>query len=59
LKEGGCHIEVGNGLLCQRTVAMLRRVGMEAPLVFAGGVAHNPCVRKVLEEQLEREVIVP
>jgi activator of 2-hydroxyglutaryl-CoA dehydratase len=45
--------------IIQRTVAMLRRVGMEAPLVFAGGVAHNPCARKVLEEHLNASVIIP
>jgi (R)-2-hydroxyacyl-CoA dehydratese activating ATPase len=50
----GLHLAI-----IQRTVAMLRRVGMEAPLVFAGGVAHNPCARKVLEEHLNASVIVP
>ena len=32
----GLHLAI-----VQRTLAMLRRVGMEPPLVFAGGVAHN------------------
>ncbi len=50
----GLHLAI-----IQRTVAMLRRVGMEAPLVFAGGVAHNPCARKVLEEHLKTSLIVP
>lgn len=50
----GLHLAI-----IQRTVAMLRRVGMEVPVVFAGGVAHNPCARKVLEEHLNTEVIVP
>ena len=50
----GLHLAI-----IRRTVAMLWRVGMEAPLVFAGGVAHNPCVRKVLEEHLHATVIVP
>ena len=40
------------------TAAMLRRVGVCRPLVFAGGVAHNPCVVKLLEEELGRPVIV-
>jgi len=45
--------------IAQRTVAMLRRVGVTTPLVFAGGVAHNPCVVRLLEEQLGQSVIVP
>jgi len=45
--------------IVQRTVAMLRRVGVTPPLVFAGGVAHNPCVVRLLEEELGHHVIVP
>ncbi len=50
----GLHLAI-----IQRTTGMLRRVGMQAPLVFAGGVAHNPCARRVLEEHLKISVIVP
>jgi len=50
----GLHLAV-----VQRTLAMLRRVGMEPPLLFAGGVAHNACVKKVLEEQLEQRLLIP
>ncbi len=50
----GLHLAI-----VQRTVAMLRRVGTEPPLVFAGGVAHNACVRRLLEEQLDRTLLVP
>ncbi|MFZ2448827.1 MAG: acyl-CoA dehydratase activase [Syntrophobacteraceae bacterium] len=42
-----------------RTAAMLRRVGTSAPLIFAGGVAHNPCAVKLLEEELGQGVVVP
>jgi activator of 2-hydroxyglutaryl-CoA dehydratase len=49
----GLHLAI-----VQRTLAMLRRVGMESPLVFAGGVAHNACVRKLLEEQLEQALLI-
>ena len=45
--------------IAQRTAAMLRRVGVTAPLVFAGGVAHNPCVIRLLEEELGQPIIVP
>jgi len=50
----GLHLAI-----VQRTLAMLRRVGGEHPIVFAGGVAHNRCVRKLLDEQLGQEVVVP
>jgi predicted CoA-substrate-specific enzyme activase len=46
-------------VIVQRTLSMLRRVGMESPLVFAGGVAHNACVRRVLEEHLELLLLIP
>jgi predicted CoA-substrate-specific enzyme activase len=50
----GLHIAI-----VQRTVAMLRRVGLSGLLVFAGGVARNPCVVKLLEEHLGQPVVVP
>ena len=45
--------------IVQRTAAMLKRVGISAPLVFAGGVAHNPCVMKILEEELGQALSCP
>jgi (R)-2-hydroxyacyl-CoA dehydratese activating ATPase len=45
--------------IVQRTLSMLGRVGREAPLVFAGGVAHNGCVRKLLEEEIKFPPYVP
>lgn len=45
--------------IVQRTLSMLCRVGKEAPLVFAGGVAHNPCVRTLLEEGLNFPPAIP
>ncbi|MCE5334066.1 MAG: acyl-CoA dehydratase activase [Desulfobacteraceae bacterium] len=45
--------------IVERTTAMLRRVGMTPPLVFAGGVAHNPCVVRLFEEKLGQFPIVP
>jgi activator of 2-hydroxyglutaryl-CoA dehydratase len=53
---------IGMGLhmaIVQRTTAMPRRLDVSAPLVFAGGVAHNSCVVRVLEVQLGQSVIVP
>lgn len=58
--ESPANIALGLHLaIVQRTLAMLRRVGEEPPLLFAGGVAHNVCVRALLEESLGQEIIVP
>ena len=45
--------------IVKRSVNMLKRVGMAPLLVFAGGVAHNRCVRYLLEKELELQPIVP
>ena len=58
--ENPANIALGLHLaIVQRTLAMLRRVGVVEPVLFAGGVAHNPCVRALLEEHLGVSVIVP
>jgi predicted CoA-substrate-specific enzyme activase len=58
--EKAANIALGLHLaIVQRTLAMLRRVGVASPLLFAGGVAHNPCVKTLLEENLGTPVIVP
>ena len=58
--ESPANIALGLHLaIVQRTLAMLRRVGEEPPLLFAGGVAHNVCVRALLEEGLGQDVSVP
>lgn len=58
--EGAANIAMGLHLaIGQRTLAMLRRVGAVTPLLFAGGVAHNPCVRALIEESLQEPIIVP
>jgi len=58
--EPAANIALGLHLaVVQRTLAMLRRVGIGPPLLFAGGVAHNPCIRALLEEHLGLPVIVP
>jgi (R)-2-hydroxyacyl-CoA dehydratese activating ATPase len=57
--ESAENIAMGLHLaIVQRTLAMLRRVGIEPPLVFAGGVAHNVCVRKMIEEQLGQALLI-
>jgi len=43
----------------KRSVSMLRRVGLDRPLVFAGGVARNPCLVQLLQEVIGGEVLIP
>ncbi|MDD2904507.1 MAG: acyl-CoA dehydratase activase [Syntrophales bacterium] len=58
--ESPANIALGLHLaIVQRTGAMLRRVGAAPPLLFAGGVAHNVCVRDLLEESLGHRLFVP
>lgn len=43
----------------RRAVSMLKRVSEREPIVFAGGVALNACMRRLLEEALGKKVLVP
>lgn len=45
--------------LIKRIVAMLRTVGLIAPLMLSGGVAQNPAICRMLEEETETRVILP
>jgi predicted CoA-substrate-specific enzyme activase len=46
-------------VVASRAAAMLRRVSLDEPIVFAGGAARNPCLRVLLEELIRRPVHVP
>jgi len=43
----------------RRAVSMLKRVSVEEPVLFAGGVALNPCMRCLLEDALGKNILVP
>jgi len=43
----------------RRALSMLKRVTVKEPILFAGGVARNPCMRRLLEEALDTELLVP
>ncbi len=45
--------------IVQRTATMLSRVGLTPPLLFAGGVANNPCVVHLLNEMLGIPLLLP
>jgi (R)-2-hydroxyacyl-CoA dehydratese activating ATPase len=43
----------------KRAVSMLKRVSVREPILFAGGVARNPCMRQLLEGALGVDLLVP
>lgn len=45
--------------IAERATGLLKRVGLVEPLLFAGGVAKNPCLVKLLQEKVKKEVIIP
>lgn len=47
----GLHLAIA-----RRTVNMLNRVGFVPPLIFVGGVAHNPCMVKLLSAQTKTTI---
>ena len=50
----GIHVAILN-----RTLSLLKRVSTTPDIVFAGGVARNPCLKYLLDEALVREIKVP
>lgn len=45
--------------IVERAAGLVKRLGLSEPLFFAGGVAKNPCIKKLLEEKLRVKVHVP
>jgi (R)-2-hydroxyacyl-CoA dehydratese activating ATPase len=45
--------------IVKRVGAMVRRIGFQPRLMFAGGVAQNPCMKLLLETELGIPVTVP
>jgi len=50
----GIHVAILN-----RTLSLLKRVSTTPDIVFAGGVARNPCLKHLLDEALVRKIKVP
>lgn len=42
----------------KRSLSMVKRVSVNGPLVFSGGVARNRCVRGLMEKELDSEILV-
>ena len=45
--------------IASRALTMLGKLGDFNNLVFAGGVAYNPCMRKILGQKLGVPILVP
>lgn len=45
--------------IVRRAVGMLKKISLKEPIVFAGGVANNPCMRQLLEETVALQTLVP
>ncbi len=43
----------------RRASGMLKRIGATDPILFAGGVALNPCMVRCLAEATGKEILVP
>lgn len=62
IAKGKSRREIARGLhasVIQRAAGMINRVSSEGDIVFTGGVAKNPCMRRFLAEALGRNVLVP
>lgn len=62
LTRGIDRASIGRGIhdsVAKRAVTMLHRVGWKSPVVFAGGVARNPCMSRVLETMMQTDILIP
>lgn len=62
IAKGNDRLEIALGLhasVIRRAASMISRVSSGGDIVFTGGVAKNPCMRRLLEERLGRRVLVP
>jgi predicted CoA-substrate-specific enzyme activase len=62
IARGTPRPDIARGLheaICDRSSALLKRVGVQSDIVFAGGVARNPCLKILLEERLRLPLLIP
>nr|MBC8228822.1 3-hydroxyacyl-ACP dehydratase [bacterium] len=58
--EDGRRIALGlHEAISERITGMARRVGLKQNIIFAGGVAKNPCITRLLSQKLRQELTVP
>jgi predicted CoA-substrate-specific enzyme activase len=62
LSKGEDRRDIALGLhwsVVRRAVGMLKRVAIDGQIIFAGGVAKNVCMHRLLEECIEKRITVP
>ncbi len=62
IAKGKGRREIARGLhssVIRRAIGMINRVSSNGDIVFTGGVAKNPCMKRLLREKLGRPVLIP
>jgi (R)-2-hydroxyacyl-CoA dehydratese activating ATPase len=62
LARGADRDKVARGIhqsVVNRSISLLRRVGVSESVLFAGGVALNKCIVNILEQELNTRIFVP
>lgn len=62
IARGALRNEVALGIrgsIVERSLSLLSRVPLRDDVVFAGGVALNRCVRKLMEDRLQKRLVLP
>lgn len=62
LAKGESRQDIALGLhhsVVRRAAGMLKRVSVKEPILFAGGVALNPCMQNLLESMLDTSILIP
>ena len=60
--KGESRQDIALGLhysVVRRAAGMLKRIPIKEPILFAGGVARNPCICRLLEQALKTDILVP
>lgn len=60
--RGASKNDIASGIhksIARRVAGMAKRIGVAPKLVFCGGVAKNPAVKKYLEAELGYEIVTP
>ena len=60
--RGEARQDIALGLyhsVVRRATSMLKKVSVKEPVLFAGGVALNPCMHRLLEQALGKDILVP
>jgi predicted CoA-substrate-specific enzyme activase len=62
MARGESVINIARGLhesIANRVLTMFGRIVCEDDIIFAGGVAKNPCMAELLRKKLKQEIYVP